>query len=156
MSFKFNEFDLRGLDNRVTRIAKKLPSQIPLLLERIADNLANSAKTRIERTKQSPEGIPWSPLKSNIYKNAKAQAGRTAGLLVLSGDLQRGLAGQGNIDGSASIISDVPYANIHQFGGQAGINQSANIPARPFVGISRQDRQEITEEIEDTFQRLFA
>ena len=33
----------------------------------------------------------------------------------------------------AVIGSDVPYARIHEFGGQAGRNRSVAIPARPYL-----------------------
>ena len=49
---------------------------------------------------------------------------------------------------SAVIGSNLPYAAIHQLGGQAGKNKSAEIPARPYLNLTEDDYKEILQETE--------
>jgi phage virion morphogenesis protein len=41
------------------------------------------------------------------------------------------------------VGTNVVYAAIHQFGGRAGRQHASVIPARPFLGVSQQDKNEI-------------
>jgi phage gpG-like protein len=67
-----------------------------------------------------PEGEAWQP---NL-------AGTT--LLYQSGDLMASLTPRSEL-GAVSVVSDLPYAAIHNFGGQAGRDHASTIPARPFL-----------------------
>ena len=47
-------------------------------------------------------------------------------------------------NGKAAVIgSNLDYAAIHQFGGQAGRNKSVEIPARPYLQLTPEDFEEI-------------
>jgi len=46
-------------------------------------------------------------------------------------------------DNSAVIGSNLDYAAIHQLGGQAGKNKSAEILARPYLKLTDEDFDEI-------------
>lgn len=43
----------------------------------------------------------------------------------------------------AHVGSNVVYARIHQLGGQAGRGRKITLPARPYLGLSADDREEI-------------
>ena len=47
------------------------------------------------------------------------------------------------------VGTNVEYAGIHQFGARAGRRRNVVIPARPFLGISRDDREKIEHIIQD-------
>ena len=49
---------------------------------------------------------------------------------------------------SAVIGSNLEYAAIHQLGGQAGINKSVEIPARPYLFLTDDDYDEVLSECE--------
>jgi len=53
---------------------------------------------------------------------------------------------------SAVIGSNLPYAAIHQLGGQAGKNKSANIPARPYLNLTEEVYKEILLETKKYFK----
>jgi len=53
------------------------------------------------------------------------------------GQLKRSLIWESFPDGSVIFGSNMEYARIHQLGGQAGKNKSANIPARPYLGLTK-------------------
>ena len=54
----------------------------------------------------------------------------------------------------ATVGTNEPYAAIHQFGGKAGRGRKVEIPARPFLALTPQDKADILEDIQDYFQRL--
>jgi len=45
----------------------------------------------------------------------------------------------------ALVGTNVKYAPIHQFGGRAGKGHRARIPARPFLSLTDEDKDEIVE-----------
>lgn len=58
-------------------------------------------------------------------------------------------------DNSEAIVgSNKVYAAIHQFGGKAGRGRKVEIPARPFLALTPQDKADILEDMQDYFQRL--
>ena len=54
----------------------------------------------------------------------------------------------------ATVGTDEPYAAIHQFGGKAGRGRKVEIPARPFLALTPQDKADILEDVQGYFQRL--
>ncbi|HHE8746263.1 TPA: phage virion morphogenesis protein [Haemophilus influenzae] len=58
-------------------------------------------------------------------------------------------------DNSEAIVgSNKVYAAIYQFGGKAGRGRKVEIPARPFLALTPQDKADILEDVQDYFQRL--
>lgn len=55
---------------------------------------------------------------------------------------------------SAAVGTNLVYAAIHNFGGQAGRNHAVTIPARPFLQLTEKDAQEITDEVNEYFMNL--
>ncbi|MDP8079523.1 phage virion morphogenesis protein [Phocoenobacter skyensis] len=55
---------------------------------------------------------------------------------------------------SATVGTIVEYAAIHQFGGMAGRNKKVKIPARPFVSLVEQDRNDIIEDIQQYYKKV--
>ncbi|WP_446424086.1 phage virion morphogenesis protein [Mailhella sp.] len=141
-----------GLDRKLAQAVKKLADKKPLLAS-VGEALVSGTLTRFEK-EESPEGEAWDP-----SMRALAEGGKT---LQDTGRLRQSIdyatAGDKVLVGSktqATGGSNVKYAPIHQFGGKAGRNHSATIPARPFIGISRADLEEVQATIDDFVSGAF-
>ena len=104
------------------------------------------AQDRIKR-ETSPDGTPFAPLKLATRK-AKERKGKIRKILQSEGTLVNTIAAQVQ-GGGVEIGSNQPYASIHQLGGEAGRGGSAEIPARPYLGLNAEDEDEITGIVED-------
>jgi len=103
-------------------------------------------------------GKPWTPLKESTKKQ-KAKKGYTK-TLQNRGHLAESIDFEATND-KLILGTNLEYAPIHQFGGNAGKNHSAKIPARPFLPIDenkeipRRIKEEILEAVEFYIQELF-
>lgn len=127
------------------RLLSNLKDPKPLL-KRIGQNLEDSTIARLVATKESPSGSPWAPWASGTAK-ARARTGNSGnGLLYNSGRLIKSIKHEvrGN---TVTVGSDpsAPYASFLQ-------NGTKNMPARPFVGISRGDQDNIFEIVKRSFR----
>ena len=132
----------RGL-NRLLRAAEDLS---PAMRE-IAGHLVDAAEGSLER-QESPAGAPWQPLAEGT-RAERRRKGYGAGRPILerSGDLIRSVVGEHDA-GSAAAGTNLVYAAIHQFGGEAGMPPGpAAVPARPFLGVDDDTREEILDTI---------
>ncbi|MDK4527298.1 phage virion morphogenesis protein, partial [Kingella kingae] len=48
------------------------------------------------------------------------------------------------------------YAAIHNFGGMAGRNRKVAIPARPFLILTNDDKQDLMNDVQDYFRQLIS
>ena len=55
---------------------------------------------------------------------------------------------------TALVGTNMVYAAIHQFGGWAGRNRKAYIPARPFLQLTNEDKQDLMDDVQDYFAQL--
>lgn len=127
------------------------------VLKVIGQDLITSTQERI-RDQVTPEGTAWPALRPDY-----AAAKRGSGILVESGRLIGSFTRK--VDGRELLVgTNVLYAAIHQFGGvirpKAGSRlrfrigkrtvfaRQVRIPARPFLGISAEDRSDMLATIE--------
>lgn len=103
------------------------------LLDQIGGELEAQTRERLSETKTAPGGTPWAPW-SPAYA-AKAKPG--AKLLEREGTLLDSIAFEVGND-AVTVGSNMVYAATHQFG-------RGNIPARPFLGVSAQNLDDIGE-----------
>ena len=99
---------------------------------------------------EGPDGEGWTAVKTGSRKNRRGRARP----LLDTGRLRKSLA----ISATATEVhvgSNLVYARIHQLGGQAGPGRKVTIPARPFLGISEEDREEITALIKEHLEGNF-
>ncbi len=133
--------DDRKLTAALERLAAVCARPREALVE-IGEYLLESTEQRFS-DQADPEGRPWAPL-SPAYQARKKK--RKDLILVLNGYLADFQAPQVS-DDEVSVGTNLVYAATHQFG-----RPEANIPARPFLGLSDDDRAEIlailTEHIE--------
>jgi len=57
---------------------------------------------------------------------------------------------------TALVGTNMVYAAIHQFGGWAGRNRKVYIPARPFLQLTNQDKQDLLDDVQDYFASLIS
>jgi phage virion morphogenesis protein len=96
-------------------------------------------------TETAPDGSKWAAL-SPRYAARKARMRSVVDggkrILAKRGTLRDTIRYKASRS-DVVIGSNEVYAAIHQLGGQAGRGRKATIPARPFLGISPQDQEEI-------------
>ena len=114
----------------------------------IGEELLLSTDARFD-SQTDPDGRPWEPLNAKYAEWKRAFHGHDR-ILKLRGYLRDTLRYQAT-DVSVAIGSNRVYSSIHQFGGQAGWEHKATIPARPYLGVSDDDVAAILEIIEDAF-----
>lgn len=85
---------------------------------------------------QSPEGQKWKPLSSATIRRKKRHKRDQMKILHDTGELRRSITYEAD-NHSVRIGSKLKYARTHQFG-------RGNIPARPFLGVTQNERRHIT------------
>lgn len=151
--------NVSGLDQVEAFLARLNPFQAETLLESMARLIRESVRERILAGGPAPDGSAWAP-------NAE---GRKP-ILHRSGALARSI--DYAVSGSQAIVgSGLIYAAIHQFGGTI-VPKSASalvfrignrlirtkkvtMPARPFIGLSGDDRSELIAAAVAYIRRLF-
>ncbi|EFL88292.1 phage virion morphogenesis protein [Ahrensia sp. R2A130] len=134
--------ELVGLDAAIKSMSAVLGWKEPAL-NAAAAAVENQTVKRIVATKTAPDGSKWSPLADSTV----ASKG-TDNILVDTG----GLAGsiQRTVGGDIAIVgTNLAYAGYLQGG-------TKKMPARPFIGISASDEQEVRRVFESVVRRLAA
>ena len=85
----------------------------------------------------NPTGRPWTPLSPRTLKRKRGER-----ILVEHRTLQNSITYRAYSD-RVIVGSNVVYAGIHQFGGFAGRGRKVKIPARPYLGVSQEDLEEL-------------
>lgn len=110
------------------------------LLNSVGDNFDN--ETAPDGTRWKALSIATRDLRQKKYGNAPVTILRASGAL-------RGSINMVASDTEVRIGSALIYAAIHQLGGEAGRNRKVTIDARPYLGISAADEEEIFAIAED-------
>lgn len=131
------------------------------VMNAIAEGLRTSTLERFS-SEESPEGTKWKP------SIRATQGGKT---LTKSAGLKNSIKAQADGTGAA-VGTNLVYAATHQFGDERTIRAKksrylrfrigdrwvsvpsvrVNIPARPFLGISKEDEVEIKAILEEVFE----
>lgn len=109
----------------------------------IGEKLLRSHRERFNR-QRDPQGKPWAPLSPKYRARKKRNQDK---ILVLRGYLSgllRYQAGGSRLE----LGTDRVYGATHQFG-----DPKRNIPARPFLGLSEEDRGMVLEVLQDHYRR---
>lgn len=132
------------VEQALLNLAKRTENLRPLM-KNIAGVLASSTE---ENFKQEGRPDKWTDL-SEVTKKQREKINKWPGqILQVTGQLASSISTQYD-DDSAVIGSNLPYAAIHQLGGQAGRNKSVEIPARPYLSLTNDDYDEILHNIEN-------
>ena len=108
------------------------------LMPDLGEYLLRSTQARF-KSQTAPDGTPWAPLQQRYARRKKYNKDK---VLTLRGFLRKNLRYQILDKTTVQIGSHLEYAATHQYG-------RAAIPARPFLGLSSQDHQEIRAIIQD-------
>jgi phage virion morphogenesis protein len=116
-------------------------SNLRPLYSEIGFALEDSTRKRFD-SETAPDGTAWAPI-SDAWQARKAERGFSEGILKMRGDMLNSVRAEPDSSGVSIIAGPTEYAAIHQFGGQAGRNHAVTLPARPFLGVSDDDGEEI-------------
>lgn len=152
IEIEFNDDKLTGA---ILRIETALSDLAPLMRD-IGELMVGSTKQRfIAGT--APDGTTWAP-KSEVTKRVYERRGDRVDdrpLFGPSGSLSGNIHYQAD-SSSVSWGSVLIYAAMMQFGGakEQFPHLWGDIPARPFLGLSTEDRDLIAEEVEEWMSGL--
>ena len=126
--------DTRELDRlqASVRLMASSVRDISTLMPRLGEYLQRSTQDRF-KTQTDPEGGTWAVLQPHTLKRKKHNRNK---ILTERGYLRKHIYYQVTSPNRVEVFSDRVYAATHQFG-------RGNIPARPFLGLSSKDRDEI-------------
>lgn len=141
-SFKVEVDDAR-VQQALSRVARIASDARPLFTE-IGSALEASTRRRFDLG-LAPDGTAWADVTAKTRKRK-----RNPRILVERGDLLNSIAFEAGSDFVEIIAGPTQYAATHQFG-----RPEANIPARPYLGLSADDLQEIDEAAGDYVARMF-
>lgn len=114
-------------------------------LDEIGGMLETSTQRRFE-SEETPDGDKW----KEHSAATKKQRGEGASILrdeINLYDVTHEVQGD-----AVAVGTNLIYGRIHQLGGQAGRNHAVTIPARPYLGLSSDDKTEIGAIISDLLQ----
>ena len=106
------------------------------LLSSLGKLMVEQSQTRIEETRESPDGEKWQEWSDSYARSNRPKVD----LLHASGDLMDDISTAIGKD-SVTIGSDLVYALVHQEG-----DEERNVPDRPFLGVSQEDLEELGEQ----------
>ncbi len=131
------KIDNKEIEKHLLKLADKTKSLRPLM-KNIAGIFSYSTEENFKE-----EGRPkWKDL-AEITKKKREKKGKWPGpILQVEGQLASSVSTY-----YATIGSNLPYAAIHQLGGQAGKNKKVTIPARPYLHLDSSDIEEIIDTI---------
>jgi phage virion morphogenesis protein len=153
--------DDTAVNQYLAELAKKMADRSPVL-KTIGEYLIRSTEDRFNRQGPAPDGTPWAPLKASTRARKKHSKTLTESG-ALRGDIHYQLRGPDGV--AIGTTGRVPHAAIHQLGGRTGphvilpsrkkalrtpygifkkVNHPGSvIPARPFLGVSASDSEQI-------------
>ena len=126
--------DTQGLD-RLQASVRLMASSVrdtSTLMPRLGEYLQRSSQDRF-KTQNDPDGEAWAALQPHTLKRKKRNRDK---ILTERGYLRKHIYYQLTSPSRVEVFSDRVYAATHQFG-------RGNIPARPFFGLSAEDKEEI-------------
>lgn len=149
--------EVKGLDKLIDKLTalKGIVENKELVHEIFAAELFHATERAFENKRDPVTGKAWkewtpkyakrlAKLGKNDRRNMLYQKGANGGLFNAVhhwADAEGGHIG-------ANII----YARIHQLGGRAGRGHRATIPARPYLGLDAQAREDIQQTIRDLLE----
>lgn len=105
------------------------------LLSQLGDSMVEQSRERIDETHDGPNGEKWQEWSDSYARSKKPKVD----LLHASGDLMDDISKAIGKD-SVTVGSDLIYALVQQDG-----DEERNIPDRPYLGVSKEDLEELGE-----------
>lgn len=117
---------------KLREVARRCENLSPVM-RAIGDRVVRQTFERFNRGGPAPSGRPWLP--------PKIPNPRRRGTLRVTDQLRDSIHYQLIGHNAVSIGSNKVYAAIHQFGGRS--REGWYVPARPYLGLSRENSDEI-------------
>ena len=133
-----------GFDKALGKAAHKL-GDTQALMESVGDALVSGTLKRFQ-DEEDPTGKKWPK-----SKRAAKKDGQT---LTDTALLRRSVDYAATSD-KVMVGSNLPYARIHQKGGTTGKGHKVDMPARPYLGVSEEDMDEVRETVADFLAGTF-
>lgn len=153
------DFDGQSVTASLHGLLNAIDKPAPLLAE-LGEYALRTTRDRF-KSQTAPDGTAWNALAPWYQREKRRNKNR---ILTLNGYLRGQMAVQVN-EKSVQVGSNLPYAAVHQFGAtirpvnakmlyfSGHVAKSVTIPARPYLGLSDVDRNEIVERTQDWLQR---
>ncbi len=119
------------------------------LMEGIGALVVSQTQTRIADEKESPTGEPWEEWSPKYAETRHGGHSLLQGDNTLLNSINHQVAGQ-----TVEVGSHLIYAGHHQFGSDKTSGRGSGVPARPYLGISPGNRDEIEEFVNDFISNL--
>ena len=154
-------FDGTAAIEHLSGLVDAINDPSPLLAE-LGEYGLRSTRARF-KTQTAPDGTAWAALQPWYQKEKRRNKNR---ILTLDGYLRSRITWQFAGDRTVEIGSNLPYAAVHQFGAtikpraakvlmfRGHVAKSVTIPARPYLGLSDEDRSEIVGRTLEWLQRI--
>ena len=133
-----------GFDKALGKAAHKL-GDTQALMESVGDALVSGTLKRFQ-DEEDPTGKKWPK-----SKRAAKKDGQT---LTDTALLRRSVDYAATSD-KVMVGSNLPYARIHQKGGKTGKGHKVDMPARPYLGVSEEDMDDVRETVADFLAGTF-
>jgi len=130
----------------LSRIVRRLANPRPVL-EELGQALKTGTQERIKTTKTSPDGTPFAPWSIATALARQKRGTVSGGILFDTGKLFNSI--QYQVTGKQVEVGadeSAPYAKYLQAG-------TRNMPARPFVGISERDLENVRKILRSYIQK---
>lgn len=128
------------VQNQIERLGRGLSDNRYLLMKQLAGTMNHAVRQNFRQS-----GRPkWLGLK---YRDGEP--------LVNRGALRDSISQLYDND-TALVGTNRDYAAIHHFGGMAGRNRKVAIPARPFLVLTNDDKQDLMDNVQDYFRQLIS
>ncbi|HJA79948.1 MAG TPA: phage virion morphogenesis protein [Candidatus Desulfovibrio intestinavium] len=133
-----------GLGKAVSKAGHKL-GNTQALMDSIGEALVSGTLKRFD-DEEDPTGKKWKP-----SARATAEGGQT---LTDTATLRRSIEYATTSD-KVMVGSNLRYARIHQKGGKTGKGHKVDMPARPYLGVSAEDMDEVRAVMTDFLKGAF-
>lgn len=138
------QFNNASVLDALTQLSLRINDLSPAMRQ-IAGVLADETEEAFAQ-ERSPEGLDWEGLADSTIEQREKNNSWPGSLLQVSGMLAKAIHTEyTNNSASIGIGSEIPYAPLHQFGGFAGKGKKVFVPARPFLGVSEQGKENLLE-----------
>lgn len=128
------------LSKQMNEALKQLQS-LRMPMDVVGQEVLSQTIERITQEQKAPDGTPWAAW-SESYQNYKARKQDGGAFLDASGELIDSLNYEATND-EALVGTNLVYAATHQFG-----DEQRNIPARPYLGLSKQNELDLIKAVE--------
>lgn len=142
------EQSLRGLEQLAQQMNQLASADQSDLMEIMGGVVESQTRRRLAEEKEAPDGTAWEDLSESW--SAKKSENSSGGLMEYQGHLIDSIAYEVS-GGEVSIGTNLIYGAIHQFGGEA---VGMPTPARPYLGLSADNEQELNAVVNDWINGL--